>query len=228
MTSNIRVSRSRDGRRTVDKLLDAALYLFEAGATLSDCTVERISAEAHVSKGKIYRRYGSNDAFLSAIFLRYLDQALAAGPEELFATLFRSSLEDTAERVVSTLLRPYRSNPGMHRAIEHFLRSRPDSAFALNAPERIAEYMRNIAAVLVPHRAMIAHADPERAAMIAVLNAASAIEDSFLDYGPEWDKALPRATQLLVSERTRALIAYLRAMPVPGPPVVPAPLDYDA
>ena len=218
MTTAIWGSKKRDGRRTVDKLLDAALYLFDNGATLSDCTVETISAEAHVSKGKIYRRYDSNDAFLSAIFLRYLDRALSAGPEELFASLYRASLEDTVERIVDNLLRPYRANPGMHRAIEQFLRLRSDSAFALHAPERIGEYMRNVAAVLIPHRALFAHPDPESTAMIAVLNAASAIEDTFLESGAEWDTALPRATQRFVAERSRAIIAYLRSMPDAGPP----------
>jgi AcrR family transcriptional regulator len=218
-------SRRHSGRRTIDKLLDATLYLFDAGCTLPACTVELVCSEARVSQGLIYRRYNSSDAFLSAIFLRYLDRALAAPPEELTASLYRPNLEDTAERVVRALMRPYQNNPQMHRAMEQFLQLQPNTEYAAQAPERISEYMRHVAAVLIPHRALFAHPDPERAAMIAVLNTASAIEDTFFLLGPGWDNALPHTTQLFVAERSKALIAYLRAMPTAGPPRI-SPQDF--
>lgn len=204
----------------LDRLLQAGLYTIEKSG-LAACTVERVAAEASLSQGTVYRRFNSEDAFLGAIFLFYLHEESRTTPEQLLVLLKRPTLEETAERIVTLIVERYRRSPQVHRAMAQFFETHYGTLYTEEASEVIGEHYREMAAVLARHHDRICHDDPDRAAFIAVLEAAASVEDLFLEPDSVWGAkaGLPRSDRMLIGERTRAMIAYLRGMPEVGPPV---------
>jgi AcrR family transcriptional regulator len=214
--------RKRRHRRgdVLDRLLQAGLYMIERHG-LGACTVERVAAEASLSQGSVYRRFNSEDAFLAAIFLHYLEQQNRIPPEQLLVLLKRPTLEETAERIVASIVERYRRSPQVHRAMAKFFESHYGTLYTDEAGDLLAVHYRQMADVLLRHSDRICHTDPTHAAYIAVLGAVAAIEDLFLEPDSVWGAkaGLPRSDRMLIGERTRAMIAYLRGQPEVGPPI---------
>ncbi len=195
--------------RTEELLLAAASHVLDRDG-LDGATVPRIAAEAKLSPASIYRRFADKDDLLRATFLRILEAGNAQNAQQLQATPVRGKLADTAEALVTTLLKQYREHPQRLRAMNRMIEAAPQSPFAKEALARIAANSNHAAEVLLAHRESIRHQDPVRAARFAVLSATGAIELAVLDQTSLWRVALPLSDKAFAAELSRQMVAYLR------------------
>ena len=117
---------------------------------------------------------------------------------------------ETAERLVATLVRQYRTHPRLLRALSLFLDGHVDSDFGREARRLMADNLQLISTVLLNHRKSIRHPNPQRAVLFAVLSVASNIETIVFEGDSLWHVALPLDDAKLSAELARSLIAYLR------------------
>ncbi len=198
-------------RRTEDALLNACLRVLERDG-LEACTVPQVAAEAGLAPATIYRRFPHKQAMLHAAFTRAL-RSLTPSREELKKTLLRPTLAETAERIVASLQHDFRAHGKRLHALQQLLAIDPKADFAQRANKQLAAHLKALADVLLKHRDRIRHEDPERAALFAVLLAASAIQAVVLEPASLWSTTLPLADKALTAEHTRAMVAYLRRKP---------------
>jgi AcrR family transcriptional regulator len=199
-------------RQTLEALLRATVAILDKEG-LDACTLPRVAASAGVAAGTVYRRFADKDALLRAAFLHVLQRSNQANQAVLEKALLRPSLEDTAERIVATLLAQYREHPLLLRALSHFLETHSGSEFATQANGLINTNVQLVAGVLLHHSDRIRHPNPQRAAVFAVLNASSAIETAMLAPDSLWAVALPLSDKQFTAELTRAMLGYLRRKP---------------
>jgi len=210
-TKNSLAPRQERSRKTLDLLLQATLRVLD-NEGLEACTIPRVAADAGVSPATIYRRFADKDALLRAAFLHVIETNTPnqAGLEK---ELLRPTLQETAERIVTGLLRQYRTHPHLHRARAQFLETQTPTEFPAQVFTLIAANLQSLAAVLLHHRDRIRHPDPQRAATFAILTATSSIE--VIVSGPKslWQTTLPLSDKQLTAELARALVGYLRRKP---------------
>ena len=195
--------------RTEGQLLAAAAHVLDREG-LDGATVPRIAAEAKLSPASIYRRFADKDDLLRATFLRMLETLNTQNAEQMRASLVRDKLTDTADALITSLLKQHREHPQLLRALNRMIEAAPQSPFAKEALARSAANCGHAADVLLAHRDSIRHPDPERAARFAVLSATSAIELAVLDQTSLWRLALPLNDKTFAAELSRQTVAYLR------------------
>jgi len=199
-------------RQTLEALLRATIAILDKEG-LDACTLPRVAASAGVAAATVYRRFADKDALLRAAFLHVLKRSNQTNQANFEKTLLRPSLEDTAERIVAALLAQYREHPQLLRALSHFLEIQSGSEFATLAQGLINTNLQLVASVLLHHRDRIRHANPQRAAVFAVLQASSSIETAMLTPDSLWSVALPLTDKQFTAELTRAMLGYLRRKP---------------
>ncbi len=199
-------------RRTEDLLL-AACGRVLARDGLDACTIPRVAEEAKLAPATVYRRFADKDALLRAAFLHALQASYRNQREGMEKAIQRSTLAETAERAVATLLQQFRTQPKLMRGVAHFMNAKAKGDFAQETNKLMAAHLKLLAALLLRHRERIRHEDPERAAMFAVLTAASALEVMALEPHSMWTTGLPMSDKALVAEHARWMVAYLRRKP---------------
>jgi len=199
-------------RQTLERLLKACVRTLDRDG-LEGCTLPRIAVEAGVSPATVYRRFADKDALLCAAFLDILQRSNDANRENVPKSILRPTLEETAERLVDSLIRQYRTHPRLLRALSLFVDTHAGSDFSNEARQLIANNLQLVSAVLLKHRKSIRHPNPQRAVSFAVLNVTSSIETIVFDGNSLWQVTLPLDDAKLSAELTRSLIAYLRYDP---------------
>jgi len=198
-------------RKTLDRLLQATITTLEKEG-LDACTLPRIATTAGVSAASVYRRFADKDALLRATFLHILETNTPTQPA-LEKELLRSTLQETAERIIAGLLRQHRANPHLHRARTRFLETQTDSDFPTKLLTLLAANNQALAALLLHHRERIRHPEPDRAATIAILTITASIESIVTTPKSLWQVTLPLTDKQLTAELTRNVVAYLRRKP---------------
>jgi hypothetical protein len=119
-----------------------------------------------------------------------------------------------ARALVRAMVRQFRTQPGLLGALQHFLQFHPDLDFRERALAMIAGNYGRIAGVLMLYRDRITHADPERAALFAILSAITVIQARTLENDSVWEKVAALDDRELEAEVTDSMVAYLTR---PGP-----------
>ncbi len=198
-------------RKTLDLLLQATIRTIDESG-LEACTLPRIATLVGIVPAAIYRRFADKEALLRAAFLRILEDT-TTNCATLEKDLLRPTLQETAERIITTLLRQYRAHPRRLHALSQYLATHANTEFSRHALGLIASNLQLTAAVLLHHRDRIRHPDPQRAVTFAVLTATSSIEAIVFDPESFWHTTLPLNDKQLTAELTRTMVGYLRRKP---------------
>jgi len=113
-TSRKQPSQSRS-RATVETILDGCVRVLDQEG-MQAATTSRIAEASGVSVGSLYQYFENRDAILNAL----QDREFARTAEMIHAHLVRDKFDtprDLAGSVVESLLRLYRSSPGLHRVL---------------------------------------------------------------------------------------------------------------
>jgi AcrR family transcriptional regulator len=196
-------------RKTLEKLLSATTEMLERHG-LEGATIPRIAAQAGVSVGSVYRRFADKDALFRAAFLALIEHSVEANRKSLRPETFSGmTLEAVIKVLVHAMVRQFRLQPGLLGALTQFLHHHPDAAFREQALGMIAGNYERIAAALLIFRARIPHADPERAALFAILSAITVIQARTLENDPVWEKVAALGDEELETQTADLMVAYL-------------------
>jgi len=149
-------------RRSYDRILDAAGRVLAAGGA-EGFTIQAIAQEAGVSIGGIYRRFQDRAEILVALKARVLDGLVTP----LIAAIEQAGpgLADILETLIRVLAREFARSEPVHAHIDAQAAQAPRiTEIGIEQNDRVWEALRRATA---PHRAEIAHADPEAALRIA-------------------------------------------------------------
>lgn len=209
MTSEAFAPQQQRSRRTLARLLQAAVDMLEEHG-LGGATIPRVAAAAGVAPASVYRRFRDKDALYRAAFLAVLERSAEANRARLRAApVAQRTLEQVAGDLVGAVVRQYRTNPGLLRALVRFLETDTDVAFRKAAVGYVAGNIRDLGDVLLTYRDRITHPNPERAVIFALLNVATVVEVRMLEQASVWDAVLPISEGEMEAELTRAFLAYL-------------------
>jgi len=196
-------------RRTLEKLLTATVQVLEQHG-LEGATIPRIAERAGVSVGSVYRRFEDKDALFKAAFLALVEQSGAANRKNLTPAVFAGmTLEAITRALIHAMVRQFRMHPGLLKALEDFLEHHPDVVFRERVLGLIAENYGRIAGVLLLCRDRMTHANPERAALFAILTAVTVIQARTLENDSVWEKVAALDDKELELEATDLVVAYL-------------------
>ena len=201
--------RSRD---TAQRLLSATLRLIDE-AGLDGATIPKIAALAGVAAASVYRRYADKDALIRAAFLYALAQSNQNNQTQLRGLLLKETLEDTAQQLMNLLLAQYRQHPVLFRALSHYLDTTTHREFIEEARAIMQANAQEVIAVLLHHRADIAHPDPEQALRFALFSAIGAIETFALDANALWHAYPEFSGEYVIAAQAHSFVAYLRSAP---------------
>lgn len=171
--------------------------------------MQDIARRAGRPVGSFYARFASKDALLPYLYQRYHE-----GLEALFVTRLqrvawaRLGYARTVATLVEFLLGLYVERRWLIRALALFTRMRPESL-----PGDLVERRRRVydhaVAILLRHRAHIAHADPEAAIRFAVFAASSVAREKLLFGDAPHSRVTPMARETLRRELVRMIHTYL-------------------
>jgi AcrR family transcriptional regulator len=196
-------------RRTLEKLLAATAQMLEQHG-LEGATIPRIAAQAGVSVGAVYRRFQDKDALFRAAFISLIEHSVEVNKRNLIPETFAGlSLESVAKALARAMVRQFRTQPGLLAALQHFLQHQPDAEFRERALEMIAGNYQRIASVLLLFRERMTLADPEQAALFAILTATTVIQARTLENDSVWQKVAPLNDADLEVEVAALIVAYL-------------------
>jgi AcrR family transcriptional regulator len=201
-------------RATAKRLLAATIRVISESG-LDGATVPKIAALAKVAAASVYRRYHDKDALLRAAFLHALEQSNADNRLYLKGALLKPTLQSTAVQLMRLLFEQYRQQPLLIRSLTRYLDATGDRDFIRRVASIMVANVNEIVAVLLHHRAEIAHANPERALRVAVLNATCSIEAFSLDTNALWHSFPDLSSDVLAAELAAGFVAYL-SHPVTG------------
>ena len=159
--------------------------------------------------GSFYARFGSKEALLPLLYQRYHD-----GLETLVAARLARvpwgtlDLRRTVDAFVEFVIDVYTERPWLIRALALFARSRPEALPHDLVEQRRAVY-EPLLAVLLRHRAEIAHADPDAAVRFAVFLAMSVAREKLLFAEAPQARLTPMGRADLRRELARVVHVYL-------------------
>jgi AcrR family transcriptional regulator len=209
MESDFRPPQQARSIRTQERLLVATIAVIAAKG-LAGVTIPEIAEAAGVATGSIYRRFTDKEALIRAAFLQLLENSQEANRQSLLLQrLAGLSLEEALHAVTLALISQYRAHPGVLKALKQYLDGQGDADFQERAVTLIAGNTRRLVEALLPHRARIAAADPERAITFALLTASTVIEVHMLHASVIWRRMLPLDDAVLAAESARTMAAYL-------------------
>jgi AcrR family transcriptional regulator len=201
-------------RATFDALVRAGRELF-AEREFDAVSVAEIAGRAGVSVGGFYARFTGKEALLDAIAERVLAEAAATLDRALAPRrMARAGLEDVVRAYVRTMVTQFR----LHRStIRMILRHARDGGPTRKAAlRRFNDHVHGrLRALLDLRREEIAHPEPDLAINVGLfLVSAAAREGVLADALATYPIRV--ADERLVTELTRAYVAYLRSGD--GPP----------
>ena len=195
-------------RRTLEKIGRAVEELL-ATRSFDDISVGDIVRRARCSVGSFYARFASKEALLPLLYQRYhdgLETLVAARLARVpWATL---DLRRTVDAFVVFVIALYTDRPWLTRALALFARTRPE-ALPSDLVERRRTVYAPVMAVLLRHRARIAHPDPEAAVRFVVFLALSVAREKLLFAEAPQSRLTPMPRTALRNELARVVLAYL-------------------
>lgn len=196
-------------RRTLGRLLDAAEAVL-ARDGLDAATVPAIAHHAELSVGSVYRRFPDKDALLRVVYERFLSRALERSQVDLAPERWTGmDLERVVRTLVRAMVRGYREQRGLLRALTLFAHTHSDPRFRRRAAAVNIETLKPLSALLLAHRDEIRHPDPETAIRFGLLVVAFALRELMLSpTHPTYPHELSEGQ--LEIELTRLLLGYLR------------------
>lgn len=156
-------------QRFLLKVVEAAETILRRDG-VDGLTMPAVAQEAGVSVGGIYRRFQTKQDLLRAIKDRFLTRAEQSVAEALDSRL--QNLEEVVRNFIDTILK---GGPGADLfglMVESRLRDESMEDRGLATAQRLRD---TFAAALAPHRAEIAHTDPDAAIDMAMFILLSAI-----------------------------------------------------
>jgi AcrR family transcriptional regulator len=195
-------------RETVDRFALAAEALLRA-RPFEEIGVQDIVRRAGRPIGSFYARFASKEALLPLLYQRYhdgLETLVAARLARVpWATL---DLRRTVDAFVVFVIALYTDRPWLTRALALFARTRPE-ALPSDLVERRRTVYAPVMAVLLRHRARIAHPDPEAAVRFVVFLALSVAREKLLFAEAPQSRLTPMPRTALRNELARVVLAYL-------------------
>jgi len=155
-------------RQTREVLLEAAeLVLARDG--VDGATIPAIAEKAGVAVGSVYRRFPDKDALLRAVYDRFFDGALESNRAALNEATFAGvSAEKIITVVINGMVRGYRLNRPLLRALLLYAQSHDDPAFRRHATHLRTEAFRLIADLLEKRSKELRHPHPREAVNFAL------------------------------------------------------------
>ena len=211
MTSGFKPPQQHRSRQALARLLDATLETLEARG-LEGATIPRIAHAAKMAPASVYRRFRDRDALFRAAMTYALEAAAAASRDALRLESFEDqTLAGVVRALVGITLRQYRSQPGLTRALTHFIEQDASVAFRSKALAIVAGNYERMIDILLTFRQEIAHPQPRRAITFGLLTMATIIEVRALEQVSMWNELLPISDRELQNEVTTIVLAYLGA-----------------
>ena len=194
-------------RQTLNRLLDAAEALL-GDRTFDELTVSEVVRRAKSSVGSFYARFPDKEALLGAIYERHQQQMIAQLDEELSVERWAGvPLAVMIERIVDRLVRLYRSQRGLLRALVLFGYTHPDWRYA-DERERGRLAVSRIAELIAERRRNLTHADPARVASLGVLSVLATLREAIL-FSESTSSAVQLSDERLAKELSIQLCTYL-------------------
>jgi hypothetical protein len=82
--------------------------------------------------------------------------------------------------IVRTLVKSYRAKRSLLRALHLYVRTHPDTDFRAEAAAFNSHFVRRLTGLLLQHRRLMAHPDPERAVLLGLLIVDAAAKETIL------------------------------------------------
>ena len=199
------IPKTRRGRETRERILAAA------EALLADGLFERISVQdivdaAAATVGSFYNLFGDKEDLLPALYERAAARTLRGLDRLLLPSSWKgAALADAVEALVGAVVRIYRKERGLMRAL--VLRSHCDPG-AVDRPPGMAAVIPRIADLLGSFRDEIAHPRPKRAAAFGFLMVLATARERLL-YPDTPASAVAVSERALAAALVRAYLAYL-------------------
>lgn len=176
-----------------------------------EISIAAIVKAAGTSVGNFYGRFSSKEALLDALHQRYQDDRNALWnafySREGVATL---SLEERVMRFVGMIVKNYRARTDVFRTLVVRQWQQPDSLDPRNR-ELLGDLYRKAAAFLLHSRSEIRHPNPARAVEVGIAAVLAACRENIVLRPKRMPASLKVNDDVLASELSRMLLAYLRA-----------------
>ncbi len=197
-------------RETLDRLLDAAEAVLTEGG-LDHATVPRIAERAGMSVGVVYRRFADKDALLRAVYDRYFARIQGASSGRDVASLVAHlTLAELVHTVVGSTVALHLHRRQLLRALRTYAESTKDPSFRRRLDRLNAESLEQLKTLVLAHRYMITHPDPERAVAFAAFMLGAALR-SFVQSDPTTLRTFELRGEDLAAELSRMFLSYLGA-----------------
>ena len=194
-------------RLTLNRLLDAAEALL-GDRTFDELTVTQVVRRANSSVGSFYARFPHKEALLGALYERHQQQMIAQLDEELSVERWAGvPLAVMIERIVERMVRLYRSQRGLLRALVLFGYAHPDWRYA-DERERGRLAVSRIAELIAERRRKLTHADPARVESLGVLSVLATLREVIL-FSERTSSAIQLSDERLAKELSIQFCTYL-------------------
>jgi AcrR family transcriptional regulator len=203
----IRPPLQRRSRESLERLLQTGLELLQDKG-FDGFTLQELSQRAGVSIGSIYARVDGRDALIMAIYERAMQSIDAEEQAKLeqVQSLPGLTAREHAERIITTAAETMLANGDV---LGVFMRQAPMNSEILARGTDISRANARIfQRALLAHRAEMRHPDPELAVDVTWRMIYCTIARR-ITHGPRFESARRLSDQRLVTELTRAALAYL-------------------
>lgn len=193
-------------RATLDRILDAAESLLDE-RLYEDITIADIVDHASCSVGAFYSRVRTKEALLAYLRDRLYGRTLSRITEELAPSEWRThTLRDRLRASCEVLVDAWRSRSGLLRAI--VVNARRDPAFREHERSFEDTVAQHLVQLYTLHPGEVAHADPGRAARVAIRTLHASLRDQLIFADQELGDADARQ---LVDDLTTMLHGWLHS-----------------
>jgi AcrR family transcriptional regulator len=199
-------------RRTLRRILDA-LEVLLAEKSFENITVQQVVGKAKVSVGSFYARFPTKETLLPALYERW-DREIRSrsfSPHDLEEARSQT-LEQLAERLVSTVVKRQRSRRWFMRSVALHARQHPELITPLQRARR-TELHRHWAQLFLLHRPRMQHPDPEQAVALAIFTVVTTAREKIVFSDAPHASSFRLSDRRLIEELTRMFLAYLGVVP---------------
>jgi AcrR family transcriptional regulator len=201
----VRPPKQRRSRESYERVLEAATRLL-AEKGFEGFTVQDVAAQAKVSIGAIYERFGSKEALLRAVHSLMMEEI--AREESIYDTAQPEAADVGA--VIALWVRRIAATMDAHRGL-----MRPfmhlgalDAVIAARGSEASVRLSHRFKAALLPYASEFRHLQPEVALDVAFRLTYSTLARQVM-YGPVFESDVELTWEQLLVELTGACHAYL-------------------
>lgn len=208
MSQAFKPAKQERGKQTQERILQATRKLL-VDEDFESISVRQIVREAKTSIGSFYARFQDKHALLSVLFAEY-EETLTRRLTGLQAALDgASSMEESAQHIVSHFVERYGEIPNLSRALYEFATRHPKSEELEILSRKRRQQYAFLNDALAAYAAEITHPDPERAVELAIYFMIVACRNRLLyPYAPQ-TRTMKISKNELKIELARLLTGYL-------------------